>query len=164
MLWRSVRGGATGQGAARHSHCGLRQILCHGPAACGRVILLDSRIVMLLHLVPGSLQEQLLGQWGQAGGAHAEEERGGQAPCTTQWREDLHKEHIHLLTAKPVSVLPPPTPSLWGWRSSASRGVSHVTLQRVHGPAQAPPVCLTHRILGDKKIWGRLDIFVELFN
>ncbi len=63
-----VHGGAGGGSAAGHSHRGVRQILCHRPAVCGWVVLLDSHLVALLGLVPASQQVQLVGQQGQASG------------------------------------------------------------------------------------------------
>ena len=114
-----------GQGAAGHSHRGLGQILGHGPAVSGRVVLLDGGLVALLRLVPASQQVQLVGQRGQAGGAHPEHERGGPAPRSTLRREDLHGDHIHPLSTGPqLAASPPRTPSLPGWPSSASHAES----------------------------------------
>lgn len=90
-----------GQGAAGHAHRGLGQILRHGPAVRGRVVLLHRRLVALLRLVPAAQQVQLVGQRREAGGAHAEEERGGPAPAAALRGEDLHGEHVHALAAGP---------------------------------------------------------------
>uniref|UniRef100_A0A8D3DKJ3 Large ribosomal subunit protein uL5 n=1 Tax=Scophthalmus maximus TaxID=52904 RepID=A0A8D3DKJ3_SCOMX len=143
--------GRQGQRAAGHAHRGLGQILGHGPAVGGRVVLLDGRLVALLRLVPASQQEQLVGQRRQAGGAHAEQERGGPAPRSTLRGEDLHRDHIHPLASRPQLA-----PSHHVHLPSEGGGAVPAT-GRLHGGPLGPGVGI-HAVARHRAGVGAVDV------